>query len=187
MAPLWSMRASSRSIAELIGPDPPPLPLTLHLSHLLLIYLAALPCSLLCVVSGWALVLVAVIAGWCLLGLEALVGEVGGVFGGSGKSHCASAYQIPLAFFPTLSSLEWSLTSQRIIIPCPSSPAASSPNRSISPLPFWRTIEPDWHCGQAQRTARCCSWIGDEGGRRMSGCRILASLRTWTRLYLVAR
>lgn len=65
--------------------DPPPLPLTLHLSHLLLIYLAALPCSLLCVVSGWALVLVAVIAGWCLLGLEALVGEVGGVFGGSGK------------------------------------------------------------------------------------------------------
>jgi hypothetical protein len=37
-------------------------------------------------VSGWALVLIAVIAGWCLLGLEALVGEVGGVFGGSGMS-----------------------------------------------------------------------------------------------------
>lgn len=50
-----------------------------------MIYLAALPCSLLCVVSGKWLVLVTLIAAWCFLGLNALVGEVGGVFGGSGE------------------------------------------------------------------------------------------------------
>jgi len=66
-------------------PDPPPLPLTLHLSHLLSIYLAALPVSLLCVVSGPYLVMITLLAGWCLLGLEALIAEVGGVFGHSGR------------------------------------------------------------------------------------------------------
>lgn len=66
--------------------DPPPLPLTLHLSHLLLIYLAALPVSLLCVVSGPYLIMITLIAGWCLLGLDALVSEVGGVFGPSGEA-----------------------------------------------------------------------------------------------------
>ncbi|GFZ46177.1 hypothetical protein JCM24511_04424 [Saitozyma sp. JCM 24511] len=71
--------------AERLCANPPPLPLTLHLSHLTLIYLAALPCSLLCVVNSWPLVLITIIAGWCLLGLEALVAEVGGVFGGSGE------------------------------------------------------------------------------------------------------
>ena len=70
-----------------LRPDPPPLPLTLHFSHVLLIYLASLPPSLLCVVSGYTLLLVTLIAGWCLLGLEALVGEVGGVFGGSENHH----------------------------------------------------------------------------------------------------
>ena len=65
--------------------DPPPLPLSLHLAHLLLIYLAALPCSLLVVVSGTSVVIITMIAGWCLLGLEALVGEVGGVYGISGQ------------------------------------------------------------------------------------------------------
>jgi len=65
--------------------DPPPLPLTLHLSHLLLIYLAALPVSLLCVVTGPYLIVITLIAGWCLLGLEALIAEVGGVFGHSGE------------------------------------------------------------------------------------------------------
>jgi predicted membrane chloride channel (bestrophin family) len=65
--------------------DPPPLPLTLHLSHLVIIYLAALPCSLLCLVRGPYLILISLVAGWCLLGLEALITEVGGVFGESGK------------------------------------------------------------------------------------------------------
>ncbi|OCF36548.1 hypothetical protein I316_01798 [Kwoniella heveanensis BCC8398] len=73
--------------AERLSSNPPPLPLTLHLTHLVMIYLAALPCSLLCVVSGWALVLITLIAGWCLLGLEALIGEVGGVFGSSENHH----------------------------------------------------------------------------------------------------
>jgi putative membrane protein len=43
-------------------------------------------------VSGPAVILITLIAGWCFLGLEALVGEVGGVFGGSGEcfaSFCA--------------------------------------------------------------------------------------------------
>ncbi|WVR05130.1 hypothetical protein IAU60_002142 [Kwoniella sp. DSM 27419] len=75
------------SDAERLSTNPPPLPLTVHLSHLLLIYLAALPCSLLCVVSGWALILITLIAGWCLLGLDALIGEVGGVFGHSENHH----------------------------------------------------------------------------------------------------
>ncbi|KIR32409.1 hypothetical protein I352_05236 [Cryptococcus deuterogattii MMRL2647] len=73
--------------AERLCSNPPPLPLTLHLSHLLVIYLAALPCSLLCVVDGWLLVLITLIAGWCLLGLEALIGEVSGVFGLSENHH----------------------------------------------------------------------------------------------------
>ncbi|WVF72257.1 hypothetical protein IAT40_007069 [Kwoniella sp. CBS 6097] len=73
--------------AERLSSNPPPLPLTLHLTHLVMIYLAALPCSLLCVVSGWALVLITLVAGWCLLGLEALIGEVGGVFGSSENHH----------------------------------------------------------------------------------------------------
>lgn len=65
--------------------DPPPLPLTIHLTDLLRIYLAAIPPSLMCVASGWTLVIMSVIAGWCFLGLEALVADVGGVFGQSGK------------------------------------------------------------------------------------------------------
>ncbi|WVQ78054.1 hypothetical protein IAT38_000135 [Cryptococcus sp. DSM 104549] len=69
--------------AEKLSSNPPPLPLTLHLSHLLMLYLAALPCSLLCVVTGWPLVAITLIAGWCLLGLEALISEVQGVFGSS--------------------------------------------------------------------------------------------------------
>ncbi|WVQ98673.1 hypothetical protein IAU59_005804 [Kwoniella sp. CBS 9459] len=73
--------------AERLSSNPPPLPLTLHLTHLVMIYLGALPCSLLCVVSGWALVFITMIAGWCLLGLEALIGEVGGVFGSSENHH----------------------------------------------------------------------------------------------------
>nr|XP_018263912.1 uncharacterized protein I303_03788 [Kwoniella dejecticola CBS 10117]OBR86070.1 hypothetical protein I303_03788 [Kwoniella dejecticola CBS 10117] len=78
--------------AERLSSNPPPLPLTLHLSHLLIIYLAALPCSLLCVVNGWALIVITLIAGWCFLGLEALIGEVGGVFGSS-ENH------LPLPLF----------------------------------------------------------------------------------------
>ncbi|WRT67078.1 uncharacterized protein IL334_004044 [Kwoniella shivajii] len=78
--------------AERLLTNPPPLPLTLHLSHLLIIYLAALPCSLLCVVNGWSMILITVVAGWCLLGLEALIGEVGGVFGSS-ENH------LPLPMF----------------------------------------------------------------------------------------
>nr|XP_019013467.1 uncharacterized protein I206_01534 [Kwoniella pini CBS 10737]OCF52248.1 hypothetical protein I206_01534 [Kwoniella pini CBS 10737] len=78
--------------AERLSSNPPPLPLTLHLSHLLIIYLAALPCSLLCVVNGWALIVITLIAGWCFLGLEALIGEVGGVFGSS-ENH------LPLPMF----------------------------------------------------------------------------------------
>ncbi|OXM81229.1 hypothetical protein C364_01092 [Cryptococcus neoformans Bt63] len=73
--------------AERLSSNPPPLPLTLHLSHLLVIYLAAVPCSLLCVVNGWLLVFITLIAGWCLLGLEALIGEVSGVFGSSENHH----------------------------------------------------------------------------------------------------
>ncbi|WWD15859.1 hypothetical protein CI109_100283 [Kwoniella shandongensis] len=73
--------------AERLSSNPPPLPLTLHLSHLLHLYLAALPCSLLCVVKGWPLILITLIAGWGLLGLEALIGEVGGVFGSSENHH----------------------------------------------------------------------------------------------------
>lgn len=84
--------------------DPPPLPLTLHLSHLLLIYLAALPCSLLCVVSGWSVILITVIAGWCLLGLEALIAEVAGVFGISGEYIVYQLCQTDVV--------------QRTIIPC---------------------------------------------------------------------
>ena len=64
--------------------DPPPLPLTLHSSHLLIIYLAALPCSLLCVLPYSYMIVITMLAGWCLLGLEALIGEVGCVFGQSG-------------------------------------------------------------------------------------------------------
>nr|XP_019042745.1 hypothetical protein I302_08452 [Kwoniella bestiolae CBS 10118]OCF21675.1 hypothetical protein I302_08452 [Kwoniella bestiolae CBS 10118] len=78
--------------AERLSSNPPPLPLTLHLSHLLIIYLGALPCSLLCVVNGYSRVLITLIAGWCLLGLEALIGEVGGVFGSS-ENH------LPLPLF----------------------------------------------------------------------------------------
>ncbi|WWC90090.1 uncharacterized protein L201_005023 [Kwoniella dendrophila CBS 6074] len=78
--------------AERLSSNPPPLPLTLHLSHLLIVYLAALPCSLLCVVNGWSVILITLIAGWCLLGLEALIGEVGGVFGSS-ENH------LPLPMF----------------------------------------------------------------------------------------
>ncbi|KAK8869864.1 hypothetical protein IAR55_000432 [Kwoniella newhampshirensis] len=73
--------------AERLSSNPPPLPLTLHLSHLLHLYLAALPCSLLCVVKGWPLILITLVAGWGLLGLEALIGEVGGVFGSSENHH----------------------------------------------------------------------------------------------------
>ncbi|WVQ71604.1 hypothetical protein IAR50_001144 [Cryptococcus sp. DSM 104548] len=73
--------------AERLSSNPPPLPLTLHLSHLLTIYLAAIPCSLLCVVKGWSLVFITFIAGWCLLGLEALISEVSGVFGSSENHH----------------------------------------------------------------------------------------------------
>ncbi|ODN84759.1 hypothetical protein, variant [Cryptococcus amylolentus CBS 6039] len=73
--------------AERLSSNPPPLPLTLHLSHLLTIYLAAIPCSLLCVVKGWPLVFITFIAGWCLLGLEALISEVSGVFGSSENHH----------------------------------------------------------------------------------------------------
>ncbi|OCF54192.1 hypothetical protein L486_08389 [Kwoniella mangroviensis CBS 10435] len=78
--------------AERLSSNPPPLPLTLHLSHLLNIYLAALPCSLLCVVGGYSLIFITLIAGWCLLGLEALISEVGGVFGSS-ENH------LPLPLF----------------------------------------------------------------------------------------
>jgi putative membrane protein len=39
-----------------------------------------------CVASGWTLVFMSVIAGWCFLGLEALISDVGGVFGHSGMS-----------------------------------------------------------------------------------------------------
>nr|ODN99647.1 hypothetical protein L204_02080 [Cryptococcus depauperatus CBS 7855] len=73
--------------AEILSSNPPPLPLTVHLSHLLFLYLAALPCSLLCVVRGWRLVVISLIAGWCLLGLEALIGEVSKVFGFSENHH----------------------------------------------------------------------------------------------------
>lgn len=66
---------------------PPPLPLTVHLTDLLRIYLAAIPPSLMCVASGWTLVIMSAIAGWCFLGLEALISDVGGVFGHSGMSH----------------------------------------------------------------------------------------------------
>jgi putative membrane protein len=39
-----------------------------------------------CVASGLTLVIMSVIAGWCFLGLEALISDVGGVFGHSGMS-----------------------------------------------------------------------------------------------------
>ncbi|RXK36721.1 hypothetical protein M231_06028 [Tremella mesenterica] len=78
--------------AERLQATPPPLPLTLHLSHLLLIYLLALPCSLLCVVSGYPVVFITIIAAWSFLGLETLVGEVGGVFGMSENHHPLPRY-----------------------------------------------------------------------------------------------
>ena len=77
---------SSSPVLELT-PAPPPLPLTLHLSHVLLIYLASLPLSLLPKVSSPILILITLLAGYCLLGLEALVTEVGGVFGESENHH----------------------------------------------------------------------------------------------------
>ncbi|KAK4688651.1 ion channel-forming bestrophin family protein, partial [Tremellales sp. Uapishka_1] len=73
--------------AERLCSTPPPLPLSLHLSHLLMIYLVSLPCALLSEVSGPLVVLITVLAGWCLLGLEAVAGEVGAVFGPSEIHH----------------------------------------------------------------------------------------------------
>lgn len=72
---------------------PPPLPLTVHLTDLLRIYLAAIPPSLMCVASGWTLVIMSVIAGWCFLGLEALISDVGGVFGHSGILPQPTTYE----------------------------------------------------------------------------------------------
>jgi hypothetical protein len=42
------------------------------------------------VVTGPYLIVITLIAGWCLLGLDALVSEVGGVFGHSGQLQSRS-------------------------------------------------------------------------------------------------
>ncbi|ORX39822.1 hypothetical protein BD324DRAFT_237270 [Kockovaella imperatae] len=78
--------------AERLSSNPPPLPLSLHLAHLLLIYIAALPCSLLCNVGGPLVIVITILAGWCLFGLEALVKEVGGVYGISENHHPLQEY-----------------------------------------------------------------------------------------------
>ncbi|KAJ9120792.1 hypothetical protein QFC22_002726 [Naganishia vaughanmartiniae] len=61
---------------------PPPLSLSIHLTHLLLLYLLAIPAQLMPVLGKWT-VPVALVAGWGLLGVEALSREVGAVFGTS--------------------------------------------------------------------------------------------------------
>ncbi|KAJ9108124.1 hypothetical protein QFC19_002591 [Naganishia cerealis] len=69
--------------AVLFHSDPPPLSLSIHLTHLLLLYLLAIPAQLMPVLGKWT-VPVALVAGWGLLGVEALSREVGAVFGTSG-------------------------------------------------------------------------------------------------------
>ncbi|KAL7422293.1 hypothetical protein Q5752_002939 [Cryptotrichosporon argae] len=87
--------------AERLATTPPPLPLTLHLSHLLILYLVALPPSLLSLLasssssspspsalpSTTTVVTISLVAGWALLGLDALVADVSGVFGESENHH----------------------------------------------------------------------------------------------------
>ncbi|KAJ9105269.1 hypothetical protein QFC21_001636 [Naganishia friedmannii] len=70
------------SEAEMLSENPPPLSLSIHLTHLLLLYLLAIPAQLMPVLGKWT-VPVALIAGWGLLGVEALSREVGAVFGTS--------------------------------------------------------------------------------------------------------
>lgn len=72
-----------RSYIDLSFVDPPPLSLSLHLTHLLLLYLLAIPAQLMPVLGKWT-VPIALIAGWGLLGVEALSREVGAVFGTNG-------------------------------------------------------------------------------------------------------
>lgn len=131
--------------------DPPPLPLTLHLSHLLVIYLAAVPCSLLCVVNGWLLVFITLIAGWCLLGLEALIGEVSGVFGSSGK----------LNFICTWYWSRWSRKS-----PSPPNFYRADSERIIGHFAILLTIlQGQGYCQSGQEYQGGC-WIGQERKKR---------------------
>ncbi|GHJ84395.1 hypothetical protein NliqN6_0797 [Naganishia liquefaciens] len=68
------------SEAEMLSENPPPLSLSIHLTHLLLLYLLAIPAQLMPVLGKYT-VPVALVAGWGLLGVEALSREVGAVFG----------------------------------------------------------------------------------------------------------
>lgn len=80
------MRYDARGVltSRITSIDPPPLSLSIHLTHLLLLYLLAIPAQLMPMLGRWT-VPVALIAGWGLLGVEALSREVGAVFGTSGK------------------------------------------------------------------------------------------------------
>lgn len=79
--------------------DPPPLSLSIHLTHLLLLYLLAIPAQLMPVLGKWT-VPVALVAGWGLLGVEALSREVGAVFGTSGMQSSYPVYPLRVMNIP---------------------------------------------------------------------------------------
>lgn len=79
-----SLRTLSKLLgeAEALGEDPPPLSLSIHLNHLVMLYLLAIPAQVMPILGRWSVLLV-LVAGWALLGVEALCREVGSVFGSS--------------------------------------------------------------------------------------------------------
>ena len=79
-----SLRTLSKLLgeAEALGEDPPPLSLSIHLNHLVMLYLLAIPAQIMPILGRWSVLLV-LVAGWALLGVEALCREVGSVFGQS--------------------------------------------------------------------------------------------------------
>lgn len=90
----WAMvRKLSRALteAELLGENPPPLSLSIHLSHLLMIYILSIPLQLIHSLGRWS-VLVAVVGGWALWGLEGISRELGGVFGRTSNHLPLSQY-----------------------------------------------------------------------------------------------
>jgi putative membrane protein len=79
-----SLRSLSKLLgeAEMLSEDPPPLSLSIHLNHLVMLYLLAIPAQVMPILGRWSVLLV-LVAGWALLGVEALCREVGSVFGQS--------------------------------------------------------------------------------------------------------
>jgi len=92
-----SLRTLSRLLgeAEMLSEDPPPLSLSIHLNHLVMLYLLAIPAQVMPILGRYS-VFVVLIAGWALLGVEALCREVGTVFGSSENHLPTRTYAVQM-------------------------------------------------------------------------------------------